>query len=134
MLHQHLYSKKGNGERPPTQVSTQRGSCSCVREIAWPQKVWFRSWPCQQQAVPVGENRHSGKQEDWVQCLLRSSPLPAVTLSLLSMGEVTVAGGAGKDEGVGTSTVTSTLCAGDCIHVSLAWPLNCRPCQVSVKP
>lgn len=67
--------------------------------------------------MTVGENLHSGKREDWVECLLMSSPLPALTLSLLSMGEVTIAE---KDKGVGKSAVTSILCAGDCIHFSLA--------------
>lgn len=126
--------KKESRKQLPTQISTQCGSYSYVREIAWPQKVWFRSRPCHQQAVAVGGNLHSGKQEHRVECLLRSSPSPALALSLLSTGEVTIARGAERDEGVGTMAVPSTLCAGEGIHSPPAWPLNRRPCRVSVQP
>ena len=46
---------------------------------------------------------HPGKQEDWTDCQLRSSLLVALTFSPLSVGELTVAGGAEKKECMGKS-------------------------------
>lgn len=50
---------------------------------------------------------HSGKQEEWTDHQLRSSPLVALTFPLLSLGEGTKAGGAEKEECIGKSLLAS---------------------------
>ena len=130
--------RKENTRQLPTQTSLQCGNSSCIKELACPTEVWLWSWRCHQQAVPVGENLHSGVL-DRTACLLSSSPWPAPTSSLLSVGGETVARGAEGEGCVGKScpSISSVwVLRSDSHRVQfwLAQPLHLRPNLITFKP